>query len=44
MVPELFCKNIPGSLFVGYVGTIPPMATWYVSNFRHLSKSFYAIL
>jgi len=39
MVSELFCKNDPESLYRGYKGTIPPMVTWYVSNFGHLTKS-----
>jgi len=39
MVPELFCKNVPVSLYRGYRGNIPPMVTWYVSNFGHLTKA-----
>ena len=35
MVLELFCKIVPESL---YRGTMPPIVTWYVSNFGHLTK------
>ena len=35
MVPELFCKNIPESLYIGHVGTVLPRVTWCGANFGH---------
>jgi len=33
MVPELFYKNIPESLYIGCMCTILPRVTWCADNF-----------
>jgi len=36
-VPELFYKNGPESLYIENWGTMPPIFTWCVTNFGHLT-------
>ena len=37
MMPELFCKNVPESLYIENMGTMLPMVTWWVIKFGHLT-------
>jgi len=37
MVPELFHKELPESLYRGYRGSVLPMVSGFVGNLRHLS-------
>jgi len=41
MVPELFCKNVPESLYVENMGTMLPMVTWCVTNFGHFITLYF---
>jgi len=37
MVQELFYKYVPGNLYIGNIGTVPPMVSRCVTNFGHFT-------